>query len=144
MAPPISICFAPHYRMPLSYVIQDWLAAATRWAHVFAAIMWVGQTFFFTWLDHTFSKEKQVWMVHSGGFYVVDKQKEPKLLDQTLHWFRWEAAFTWLSGVLLFILVYYSAAMMIDNDVRDMSFPVAVAISVGAMVIGWLVYDFLW
>lgn len=128
----------------MSYVIHDWLSAATRWTHVFAAIMWVGQTFFFTWLDHTFHSERQVWMVHSGGFYIVDKQKEPKLLDQTLHWFRWEAAFTWMSGVLLFILVYYNAAVMIDKDLHDMSFTTAVAISVGAIVIGWLLYDWLW
>jgi len=60
------------------YVAQEWLNIALRWTHVFAAIMWVGQTYFFTWLDHTFHHERQVWMVHSGGFYVVDKQKEPK------------------------------------------------------------------
>ena len=74
--------------------VSEWLNLIVRWIHVVAGAMWIGQTYFFTWLDHTFHNEKQVWMVHSGGFYVVDKQKEPKLLDQTLHWFRWEAAFT--------------------------------------------------
>ena len=91
----------------MPYAVQEWLNIALRWTHVFAAIMWVGQTYFFTWLDHTFHHERQVWMVHSGGFYVVDKQKEPKLLDQTLHWFKWEAAFTWISGLLLLFLVYW-------------------------------------
>jgi len=128
----------------MSYLIRDWLAAATRWFHVFAAIMWVGQTYFFTWLDHTFQKERQVWMVHSGGFYIVDKQKEPKLLDQTLHWFRWEAALTWLSGILLLILVYYSGGLMIDKDVHDMSLPVAIGISAGSILVAWILYDLMW
>jgi uncharacterized membrane protein len=131
--------------MPISYVIQDWLAAATRWAHVFAAIMWVGQTYFFTWLDHTFHNEKQVWMVHSGGFYIVDKQKEPKLLDQTLHWFRWEAAFTWMSGVLLLILVYYAGGLMLDDEHKLLrSVPMAVVASVAMIIIGWIIYDLMW
>src|ERR1700694_5283840 len=91
----------------LSYQLHEWLKLAFRWTHVFAAIMWVGQTYFFTWLDHTFGSEKQVWMVHSGGFYIVDKQKKPELLSQTLHWFKWEAMFTFISGFLLLILVYY-------------------------------------
>ena len=77
----------------MSYVVREWLNLAVRWTHVFAAIMWVGQTYFFTWLDHAFHDEKQVWMVHSGGFYIVDKQKRPELLNQTLHWFKWEAFF---------------------------------------------------
>jgi uncharacterized membrane protein len=128
----------------MSYVVHDWLSAATRWAHVFAAIMWVGQTFFFTWLDHAFHNEKQVWMVHSGGFYVVDKQKEPKLLDQTLHWFRWEAMFTLISGWVLLILVYYNASTMIDRDLHDMSLMMAVMISVAAIFAGWVFYDLLW
>src|SRR5213075_704627 len=127
-----------------SYVIHDWLSAAVRWAHVFAAIMWVGQTYFFTWLDHTFRKERQVWMVHSGGFYVVDKQKEPKLLDQTLHWFRWEAAFTWMSGIVLLILVYYTGGLMIDADHALHSVRMAVGASAGIIIIGWLIYDLLW
>src|SRR4051812_27444647 len=88
----------------VNYTLTEWLNLAFRWTHVFAAIMWVGQTFLFTWLDHTLSKEGQVWMVHSGGFYIVDKQKVPEMLPKTLHWFKWEAAITWLSGVSLFIL----------------------------------------
>ena len=59
----------------MSYVVREWLNLAVRWTHVFAAIMWVGQTYFFTWLDHTFQNEKQVWMVHSGGFYCVEAKR---------------------------------------------------------------------
>jgi uncharacterized membrane protein len=128
----------------MSYVVQEWLNLAVRWTHVFAAIMWVGQTWFFTWLDHAFHGEKQVWMVHSGGFYIVDKQKRPELLSQTLHWFKWEAAFTWLSGIVLLILVYYTGGIMVDDSVRAMSNGMAVTISVAMIVVGWLIYDLLW
>ncbi len=128
----------------MNYVVREWLNLAVRWTHVFAAIMWVGQTYFFTWLDHAFQSEKQIWMVHSGGFYIVDKQKRPELRNQTLHWFKWEAAFTWLSGIVLLILVYYTGGIMVDDSVHAMSNGTAVAISVGMILAGWFVYDLLW
>jgi uncharacterized membrane protein len=128
----------------LSYVAQEWLNIAIRWTHVFAAIMWVGQTYFFTWLDHTFHHERQVWMVHSGGFYVVDKQKEPKLLDQTLHWFRWEAAFTWMSGIALLVLVYWHGRLMSQDSPMGWTNHQAVAASAAIIIAGWIVYDLLW
>lgn len=128
----------------MNYVVNEWLNLAVRWTHVFAAIMWVGQTYFFTWLDHAFQSEKQIWMVHSGGFYIVDKQKRPELLNQTLHWFKWEAAFTWASGIVLLILVYYGGGIMVDDSVHTMSNMTAVMISLGMIVVGWFVYDFLW
>src|SRR3954453_2820143 len=101
--------------------------------------MWVGQTYFFTWLDHAFSKESQVWMVHSGGFYIVDKQKRPELRAQTLHWFKWEAMFTFVFGFLLLILVYYAGGLMVDKDVLRIENWQAVAISVAMIVVGWFV-----
>jgi|SRR6185436_17163918 len=128
----------------MDYVVREWLNLALRWTHVFAAIMWVGQTYFFTWLDHAFSKESQVWMVHSGGFYIVDKQKRPELRAQTLHWFKWEAAFTFIFGFLLLILVYYAGGLMVDDSVMKMTVAQAVGISVAMIVVGWFVYDLLW
>ena len=128
----------------MSYVVQEWLNLAVRWTHVFAAIMWVGQTYFFTWLDHTFQSDKQVWMVHSGGFYIVDKQKRPELLSQTLHWFKWEAFFTLVSGFLLLILVYYNGGIMVDDSVLKMTAWQAAGLSLALIAAGWLVYDFLW
>ena len=125
-------------------LVRDWLNVAFRWTHVFAAIMWVGQTYFFTWLDHAFSKESQVWMVHSGGFYIVDKQKRPELRQQTLHWFKWEAMFTFVFGFLLLILVYYNGGLMVDDSVMKLTVAQAVGISVAMFVVGWFVYDFLW
>src|SRR5258706_13711787 len=135
---------APKGLTTLSYAAQEWLNIALRWTHVFAAIMWVGQTYFFTWLDHVFHHERQVWMVHSGGFYVVDKQKEPKLLDQTLHWFKWEAAFTWLSGLLLLGLVYYHGQLMSVDAHLKLSNGQAIGLSLGLIVVGWFIYDLLW
>ncbi|PYS13572.1 MAG: hypothetical protein DMG17_18525, partial [Acidobacteria bacterium] len=94
-------------RTAMDYNLSEWLNLFIRWVHVFAGILWVGQTFFFTWMDRTLEREKSMWLVHSGGFYVVEKQKVPEALPRTLHWFRWEAAVTWVSGMLLLIIVYY-------------------------------------
>lgn len=110
--------------------ISEWLNLIFRWVHVFAGIMWVGTTYYFTWLDARLSEEEkavantgqagQIWMVHSGGFYVVEKRKVPDLASRTLHWFRWEAGTTWLSGMGLLIVVYYvGGGAMIDPDVQD-------------------------
>ena len=96
----------------MDYNLSEWLNLIVRWFHVFAAILWVGQTFFFTWMDRTLDREKSLWLVHSGGFYVVERQRVPEDLPQTLHWFRWEAAMTWLSGMALLIVVYYLGGLM--------------------------------
>jgi uncharacterized membrane protein len=128
----------------LPYTLQEWLNLAVRWFHVFAGIMWIGQTYFFTWLDHTLNKEGNVWMVHSGGFYIVDKQTTPEVLPKTLHWFKWEAALTWLSGLFLFGLVYWHGRIMVDDSVRQMSNHAAVALSAAILIAGWFVYDLLW
>jgi uncharacterized membrane protein len=131
--------------------LLEWLQLLARWTHVFAAIMWVGTTYYFTWLDAQLHKEEaaggddkaQVWMVHSGGFYVVEKEKRPG--TRTLHWFRWEAATTWLSGFLLLTLMAYlgGGTGIVDQDVLDISGPTAIAVGVGTLVVGWFVYDLL-
>src|SRR5262249_26899464 len=91
--------------------------------------------------DHPSAK---VWMVHSGGFYLVSRQKVPQLLPQKLHWFKWEAAATWLSGFLLLILVYYAGGLMVDEDVSQLGNGSAVALGLGLLPAGWLAYDSLW
>lgn len=130
----------------------DWqssLAAAVRWVHIFAGILWVGTTYYFTWLDGRFSaleKEgakdtpRQVWMVHSGGFYRVDKTKafDPAF---PLHWFQWEAAITWLSGFVLLGLVYYMGGAMVDESVREISNGKAIIIGLVVIFGGWAIYD---
>ena len=123
---------------------NEWINLALRWFHVFAGILWIGQTFFFTWLDARFNKEEKVWMVHSGGFYTVDKLKVPQQLPATLHWFKWEAAFTWLSGFVLLNLMYYHGGLMVDPDVANIGVWTAAGIGIASLVVGWVVYDLLW
>lgn len=123
---------------------NEWLNLALRWFHVFAGILWIGQTFFFTWLDARFQQEEKVWLVHSGGFYTVDKLKAPEQLPATLHWFKWEAALTWLSGFVLLNLMYYHGGLMVDPDVADIGVWTASGIGLAAIVLGWIVYDLLW
>src|SRR5262249_16040720 len=86
----------------------------------------------------------KVWMVHSGGFYLVGKQKVPEHLPQKLHWFKWEAAATWTSGMLLLILVYHLGGLMVDENVLPLSTGAAVAVGLGLLPVGWLFYDSLW
>jgi uncharacterized membrane protein len=129
----------------MSYTVHEWLNLLLRWIHVFAGIMWVGATYYFTWLDRRFhtTDPDQVWMVHSGGFYVVNKETQPAS-GHTLHWFKWEAAMTWLSGVPLLILVYYAGGLLTDGDPNKPSFAVAASIGIGILLAGWIVYDLLW
>jgi uncharacterized membrane protein len=140
--------------MTLNPTLSEWLNLILRWIHVFAGIMWVGTTYYFTWLDARLSEEEkavantgetaQIWMVHSGGFYVVEKRKVPDLVSRTLHWFRWEAGTTWLSGFALLVLVYYiGGGALVDADVYDISVSAAIGIGIGVLVVGWVVYDLM-
>jgi uncharacterized membrane protein len=135
----------------MSSAIREWLNLGVRWFHVFAGIMWVGQTYYFTWLDGQFGKlekkaaangtDSKVWMVHSGGFYTVEKQKSLGVAPELVRWFRWEALLTWVAGLILLVLVYYMGDGLIDLDVADISKGAGIAIGVGAMVAGWIIYD---
>jgi uncharacterized membrane protein len=129
----------------MNYTVQEWLNLALRWFHIFAGIMWVGATYYFTWLDRRFhtTDPEQVWMVHSGGFYVVQKEKTPSQ-EHTLHWFKWEAALTAFSGILLLILLYYAGGLLVDGEPGKPSFKVALAIGIAVLVVGQKVYDLLW
>jgi uncharacterized membrane protein len=131
--------------------LLEWLNLLARWVHVFAGIMWIGTTYFFTWLDGRFKEleaaahgGKNVWMVHSGGFYVVDKQKSPSLIPSKLHWFKWEAAATWLSGVVLLVLVYYHGGLMVDASIADVDESSMILLGIGSLVAAWPVYRLLW
>lgn len=140
--------------MILDPTLNEWLNLLFRWTHVFAGIMWVGTTYYFTWLDARLTEEEkaaaatgataQVWMVHSGGFYVVERRKVPDLASRTLHWFRWEAGMTWLSGFALLVLIYYlGGGALIDRDVYDISPGWAVVLGIGVILASGFVYDVL-
>src|SRR6478736_2880448 len=136
--------------------MNEWIEMLLRWTHIFAGIMWVGATFYFTWLDGRFTElekqaekgdgksEKNVWMVHSGGFYLVEKQKRPQMMPQVLHWFKWESFTTWITGILLFGLMYFHGSKLIEFEDWPFSKGQAMAMSVGFLLLGWVVYDLLW
>jgi uncharacterized membrane protein len=139
----------------LDFSIREWLNLGVRWFHVFAGIMWVGQTYYFTWLDGQFTKMEKnvagasgaspavhaVWMVHSGGFYTVEKQKSLGVSAELVRWFRWEAMMTWIGGMVLLFLVYYLGSGLIDPDVADISKAAGIAIGLASLVAGWIIYD---
>jgi uncharacterized membrane protein len=124
------------------YSLSEWLNLIVRWFHVFAGILWIGQTFLFTWMDRALDREESLWLVHSGGFYIVNRQRVPRNLPQTLHWFRWEAAMTWLSGFTLLIIVYYLGGLMDTQILGGVLFSIAVCLIL--LALAWVAYDALW
>ena len=129
----------------MSYELSEWLNLLIRWIHVFAAILWVGSTYYFTWLDGQMRRggDKPVWMVHSGGFYTVVKQKALGVPPGEVHWFRYEALATFISGYLLLNLVYYHGGLMVDGTNQAVTALQAGLIGTAALVAGWIVYDLL-
>ena len=135
-------------------VAWEWLAFAVRWLHVITAIAWIGSSFYFIALDLGLVKREgmphgvsgEEWQVHGGGFYHVQKYMvAPDAMPEHLTWFKWESYSTWLSGFALLCLVYYGHAdlFLIDRAVLDVSAPVAIAISIASIGLGWVVYDLL-
>src|SRR4051794_18343185 len=127
--------------------LNAWLHLLFRWLHVFGGILWVGQTYYFTWLDHRLTEamvaagpdgKATVFMVHSGGFYTVEKQKNATLLPQKLHWFRWEAAYTWMSGIGLLVLVYYIPGVLGDGWIGTLHPAAGAALALGILAVGFV------
>jgi uncharacterized membrane protein len=135
----------------------DWLNLLARWLHFITGVAWIGSSFYFVWLDNHLQAPRdasdedkgvggEVWSVHGGGFYHAQKYKvAPSVMPETLHWFKWEAYSTWLSGMFLLILLYWYGAevYLIDPGVAELSATTAIAIAVGFIVGGWVVYDLL-
>ncbi|NML62675.1 hypothetical protein HHL21_16640 [Massilia sp. RP-1-19] len=136
----------------------DWLNLLVRWLHVITGIAWIGASFYFVWLDNTIRPPApgselaskgvsgELWAVHGGGFYNPQKYLvAPGELPKELHWFKWEAYSTWLSGFVLLMIVYYfnAQAMMVDTAVADLTSWQAIGIGIGSIVLGWIVYDLL-
>jgi uncharacterized membrane protein len=143
---------------PLASYGLEWLNLLVRWLHIITGIAWIGASFYFVWLDNTIRPPApgselankgvagELWAVHGGGFYNPQKYLvAPAELPKELHWFKWEAYSTWLSGFALLFIVYYlnAQAMMVDRSVADLTSWQAVGIGLGSLVAGWLVYDLL-
>jgi uncharacterized membrane protein len=135
--------------------LNEWLDLLLRWLHVVAGIAWIGSSFYFIALDlHLLPpREKrdrdrgvggEAWEVHGGGFYHVQKYRvAPETLPEPIHWFKWEAYTTWLSGFALMVVLYYVNAdvYLIDRSVADLSEAQAIGLSVALLLAAWLVYD---
>jgi uncharacterized membrane protein len=136
----------------------EWMNLLVRWLHIITGIAWIGASFYFVWLDNSLKPPApggelarkgvagELWAVHGGGFYNPQKYMvAPAELPADLHWFKWEAYSTWLSGFALLTIVYYfnAQAMMVDRSVADLSSWQAVGIGLGSLVLGWVVYDLL-
>ncbi|MFK7889849.1 MAG: urate hydroxylase PuuD [Granulosicoccus sp.] len=139
-----------------AYVL-DWLSLLARWLHLIVGIAWIGASLYFVFLDNHLDEPKdstdrekgvggELWAVHGGGFYHAQKYKiAPANLPEKLHWFKWEAYWTWMSGIFLLALIYwYSAEIyLIDASVAGLSKPVAIGIGILVLLVGWLFYDYL-
>jgi uncharacterized membrane protein len=141
-----------------AYVL-DWLNLLVRWLHLTAGISWIGASFYFVWLDNHLTPPAaaadaargvsgELWAVHGGGFYHSQKflsGPKGRPLTRDLHWFQWEAYITWLSGVAMLALIYWAGAStyLIDKNVLDLSPPAAIAISIGSLIAGGVVYEIL-
>jgi uncharacterized membrane protein len=139
-----------------AYVVE-WLNILGRWVHFVTGIAWIGSSFYFIWLDNHLEAPKnraddekgvggELWSVHGGGFYHSQKYRvAPKVLPEMLHWFKWEAYTTWISGMFLLALVYWYGAevYLIDSSVADLSQAAAVGIAIGILAGGWILYDLM-
>ena len=134
---------------------SDWVQLILRWVHLITGIAWIGASFYFVCLDNSLLPPRdptdadkgiggELWAVHGGGFYVVRKFRvAPETLPATLHWFKWEAYWTWLSGFALLVVMYYmqSRVYLIDRSVADLAPWQAIGASAALIAAGWVFYD---
>lgn len=135
--------------------LLEWVNLLGRWVHMITGIAWIGASFYFIWLDNSLetpkSKEDQdkgvsgeVWSVHGGGMYHAQKYRlAPEKLPEHLHWFKWEAYTTWITGMFMMALMYWYGAevYLIDPGVAAISRPVAIGIGIAVIAFGWVAYD---
>jgi len=139
--------------------LLDWVNLLLRWAHLIVGIAWIGASFYFVMLDNSLTAPKkaedaqrgvhgELWAVHGGGFYCSQKfltgpKGEP--LSDNLHWSKWEAYSTWITGMALLALIYWVGASthLVDARVMALSPMTAVLVSIGFLGLGWVVYDVL-
>jgi len=134
--------------------LLDWLTLLARWAHIVVGIAWIGASFYFIWLDNHLEAQRgadsdpriagELYAIHGGGFYRAQKYRlAPDALPTTLHWFKWEAYWTWLTGFVLLVLVYYlnAGVYLVDPQVMALSPGAAIGLGLGSLVIGLALYE---
>jgi uncharacterized membrane protein len=135
-------------------ILWEWFAFAVRWLHVITAMAWIGASFYFIALDLMLRKADDLpegaageeWEVHGGGFYHTTKYLvAPARLPEHLTWHKWQSYWTWLSGAVLLMIVYWVGGelYLIDAAKADLALWQGIAISALSLTVGWLLYDFL-
>jgi uncharacterized membrane protein len=139
---------------PLEGHVMEWLNIIVRLMHITFGIAWIGASFYFVFLENALNRTNNVrdelagnlWAVHGGGFYYLEKYKvAPEQIPKDLHWFKYEAYFTWLSGFsLLFVVYYFNArALLIDPNVYATTPLIAASIGIVSFIVAWIIYDVL-
>lgn len=125
-----------------------------RFIHIVAAIMWIGNSLLFTWMEINLLEEKEneeslgyMNMLHGGGIFFLQKRViKPDEIPHRLHIFKWQSYTTWISGFILLVSVFYTrgGTLLLDPSKTDMPAYMGLVISLGSLIIGWFVYDLLW
>ncbi len=134
--------------------LREWLELALRWGHLTVGIAWIGASFYFNWLENRLNRQQSsaaaiegdLWAIHGGGFYHVQKYEvAPDELPASLHWFKWEAYFTWFTGLALLVLIFYLNAnvFLLDQSVAQLAPWQGVLIGVFSLAISWIFYDMM-
>ncbi|WP_072431611.1 MULTISPECIES: urate hydroxylase PuuD [unclassified Pseudomonas] len=130
----------------------EWLNLSVRWVHMITGVAWIGASFYFVWLENNLNRVNprsglagDLWAIHGGGIYHLEKYKlAPPSMPENLHWFKWEAYFTWMSGIVLLCLVFYwNPTVYLLAPGSGLSGPEGVALGLGSLLVGWFVYSFL-
>jgi uncharacterized membrane protein len=131
--------------------LQEWLGLLLRWGHFITGVAWIGASFYFNWLENHLQRNSggdgvagDLWAIHGGGFYYLKKfSVAPQRMPANLHWFKWEAYATWLTGFALLCAIYYWNAdtYLVDRSVADISSMLAIVTGLAALALSWLVYD---
>ncbi|MCF5546623.1 urate hydroxylase PuuD [Pseudomonas salomonii] len=132
--------------------LMEWLNLSVRWVHMITGVAWIGASFYFVWLENNLNRVNpkdglagDLWAIHGGGIYHLEKYKlAPPTMPDNLHWFKWEAYFTWMSGIALLCVVFYAnPTLYLLAPGSSLSGPEGVLLGIGSLFVGWFIYSFL-